>query len=352
MENLFRKKGEASKSDAGSSSDISSLGSEILEDRLENDDDDDSSSRSSFEAALRRVQSEDHSEDLKGGVLVDETYSVPPGELNTWLFGPNALFARDLAELQGTTDLREGPWEWNGSGKLTRIVTYTKAATRLVKAVTATEEQTYVRADIDVGEFYVFVSVATPEVPYGSSFKVELLYKITSGSEMSSLTATTSSSSLTVSRLVVSWRLNFLQSTMMKGMIEGGARQGLKESFDQFSALLAENFEVVDSMDKDRVLSDLKAGHRSDWELAVEYFWNFPVIATIFAGLYVIIHILLCDPSPPRGLEFLGLELPDSFGELVTCGVLLIHLQHVYNMASRFVQARLQRGTLSMCSSN
>ncbi len=34
------------------------------------------------------------------------------------------------------------------------------------------------------------------------------------------------------SRLEISWRLNFLHSTMMKGMIESGARQGIKDSYE------------------------------------------------------------------------------------------------------------------------
>ena len=62
--------------------------------------------------------------------------------------------------------------------------TYTKAATKLVKAVKATEEQTYVKANGK--EFAVFIEVNTPEVPYGNTFKVDLLYKSTPRQKLSS----------------------------------------------------------------------------------------------------------------------------------------------------------------------
>jgi hypothetical protein len=35
-------------------------------------------------------------------------------------------------------------------------------------------------------------------------------------------------------RLEVSWRLNFMHNTMMKGMIESGARQGIKETYETY----------------------------------------------------------------------------------------------------------------------
>lgn len=41
-------------------------------------------------------------------------------------------------------------------------------------------------------------------------------------------------------RLQVSWRLNFLHSTMMKGMIENGARAGIKETYEVYREVGAE----------------------------------------------------------------------------------------------------------------
>ena len=96
----------------------------------------------SFEEALETMQSKDQSEqempgNLQGGILIDQVYAVSPSDLNTFLFSPNLQFTRDLAKLQGTTDMHEGTWTWS-SGEttcLTRVVSYTKAATKLVKAV-------------------------------------------------------------------------------------------------------------------------------------------------------------------------------------------------------------------------
>ncbi|GFP90766.1 c2 and gram domain-containing protein at5g50170 [Phtheirospermum japonicum] len=135
---------------------------------------------------------------------------------------------------------------------------------------------------------------------------------------------------------------------MMKGMIENGARQGLKESFDQFNSLLSEKFRVVkdsDVSDKDQMLASMENEHQSDSELAVRYFWNFTVVSTVFLLLYVVVHIFLCERSVLRGLEFDGLDLPDSFGEIITCGVLVLQLERVYLMISHFVEARLRRGS-------
>ena len=97
------------------------------------------------------------------------------------------------------------------------------------------------------------MSVSTTDVPYGNSFKIELLYKIMSGLELSSREES--------SRLIVPWGMSFSHNIVMKGMIEGGARQGLKESFDQFANLLAQKFKTldpIDSLDKDQMLATLE----------------------------------------------------------------------------------------------
>ncbi|KAK1372672.1 hypothetical protein POM88_028865 [Heracleum sosnowskyi] len=87
---------------------------------------------------------------------------------------------------------------------------------------------------------------------------------------------------------------------MMRGMIEGGARQGLKDSFDQFASLLSKNYRTTDPStisNKDQMLENLQTEHQSDWDLATEYFWNFTVISTVFTAMYVFVHILLSGPK-------------------------------------------------------
>ncbi|XP_052732347.1 C2 and GRAM domain-containing protein At5g50170 isoform X4 [Vigna angularis] len=298
----------------------------------------------SFEEALAQMESRDNKpempENLSGGVLVDQIYLFSPYDLNLFLFAPKSQFRKDLAELQGITNVQEGPWTWkNGDmSSLTRVVTYTKAATKLVKEVGATEEQTYIR--VCRKEFAILCSISTPEAPYGNTFRIELLYKIMPGEEVPSGEES--------SHLSVSWGIVFLQSTMMKGMIESGARQGLKESFSQFSQKLAQNFKVQDKAnfsDKEHFLATLQTEDQWHWWQEVSYFCNFTVVSTFFMCLYVMVHIFYCGPSLPQGLEFGGLELPDSFGELIIGGVLSIQLQRVYNMLSHFVQARFQMGT-------
>ncbi|XP_059304005.1 C2 and GRAM domain-containing protein At5g50170 [Lycium ferocissimum] len=342
FEKLFGKSEEAKKSDEeeskkDDSSDISTITSDYEDCPRE-----EPPVSHNFEELIERMRptSEDKEMpgDLQGGVLLDQTYIVTSKDLNVLLFAPDSQFRKDLAEFQGTTDVQEGPWTWKSDDMcVTRVVTYIKAASKLVKAVQATEEQTYIKADGK--EFSVLVTVSTPDAPYGSTFKIELLYKIMPGQQESSGGEST--------RLVVSWTINFNQNTMMKSMIEGGARQGLKESFDQFAEVLARKLKVTTArsvFEKDRVLASLQTEQQSDWEMAKEYFWNFTVVSTIFMILYAFAHILLSEPTKLHGLEAHGFDLPDSIGEIITSGILVLQLERVYYMVSRFVEARLRRG--------
>ncbi|XP_021687724.2 C2 and GRAM domain-containing protein At1g03370 isoform X2 [Hevea brasiliensis] len=314
-------------------------GPEVCDDEL-----DDPSCPDDFVEIMRAMESNDTGNEipsnLPGGVLVDQLYMIVPQDLNSLLFSPDSSFPRSLADLQGNTEQQFGPWKFeNGSESLKRVVTYIKAATKLIKAVKATEEQTYVKADGKV--FAILVSVSTPDVMYGSTFKTELLYCITAGPELPLGEQT--------SHLVISWRMNFLQSTMMKGMIENGAKQGLKESFEQFASILSQNAKPIDLKDtgstKEQVLASLQAEPQSDWKLAVQYFANFTVVSTVFIAFYVLVHIWVCPSSPIQGLEFEGLDLPDSIGELIVCGVLVLQCERVLQLLSHFMQARVHKGS-------
>ncbi|KAF9592165.1 hypothetical protein IFM89_012659 [Coptis chinensis] len=341
---IFLKNGETacstSKSVTASETKISD--SEVHENSFE-DQPSNQSSYGSFGEFIRTLEMRDQGGEIPSnlpGVLLDRSYVVAPSDLNSLLFSPDSSFTKSLAELQGTTELQEGPWTFeNGGDRLKRVVTFVKAATKIVKAVRATEEQTYLKADGNV--FAVLVSVSTPDIIYGNTFKVELLYCIAPGPEVP-----TGEQS---SRLVISWRMNFLQTTMMKGMIEGGVRQGLKGNFEQFEDLLSDNVKPVDMKEfgsnKEQVLASLQLEPQSDWKLATQYLLNFTVVSTILVGLYVLIHILLAMPSMIQGLEFDGLDLPDSIGEVVVCGILVLQGERDLGMIIRFMQARNQKGT-------
>lgn len=316
---------------------------ELSRDDVSDDKSDDTSSSAFFEEAMKAMESRDQGSEipssLPGGVILDQLYVIAPKELNFLLFSPDSSFPRSLVELQGSTDPQFGPWKFDKDGEsLNRVYSYIRAPTKLIKAVKATEEQTYIRADGKT--FAVLAVVSTPDVMYGSTFKCEVLYCISPGPELPSGEPS--------SHLVISWRMNFLQSTMMKGMIENGARQGLKESFEHFSTLLAQTVKPVDSKDiglnKEQILGSLQAETQSDWKLAVQYFANFTLASTVFMSIYVIIHIWLAAPSTIQGLEFVGLDLPDSIGEFIVCGVLVLQGERLLQLISRFMQARAQKG--------
>ncbi|XP_073153905.1 C2 and GRAM domain-containing protein At1g03370-like isoform X2 [Henckelia pumila] len=302
------------------------------------------SSSVDFEELMKNMETRDQGGEvpssLSGGTVVDQLYGIRPQELNSILFSPDSNFLKSSSDVQGSTDLVIGPWKFENEGEsLKRVVSYTKAPSKLIKALKAIEEQTYLKADSKA--FAVLASVSTPDAPYGKTFRVEVLYCIAPGPEQPSGEQT--------SRLVISWRVNFLQSTMMKGMIEGGARQGIKDSFEQYQKLLSQNVNPVDikyiGSEKDQLLATLQVESQSDWKLAVQYFANFTVISTIFVGLYFLVHIWLAMPGTIQGLEFLGLDLPDSIGELFVSGILILQGKQVLELISRFMQARSQKGT-------
>nr|CAB3487380.1 unnamed protein product [Digitaria exilis] len=297
---------------------------------------------STFEEAMEIMKSgstPDMPEDLDGGIIFEHTYLVESKELNHLLFTPDSQFFKELRELQGTIDYEEQPWTWKSKDppSLTRTCQYTKGASKFMKAVKTSEEQTYLKADGK--NFVVMTRVRTPEVPFGNCFAVVLLYKI--------IHSTVLSGGEESAHLTVSYNVEFLQSTMMRSMIEGSVRDGLKENFEGFAEVLSRHVKVADSvgMDKEQLLAPLQGEHQSDLRLAYKYFCNFSAIFTVLFALYVLVHILLSKPGPLMGLEFNGLDLPDSFGELITAGVLVLQLERVLNMVSHFVQARVQRGS-------
>ncbi|PIA41396.1 hypothetical protein AQUCO_02200069v1 [Aquilegia coerulea] len=297
-----------------------------------------------FDEAMRTMELKDHGvavpSNLLGGVLVDQAYMVEPTKLNILLFSSESKFMSSLADMKGNKELQEEPWRLGSDGEsLKRAVTYMKAPTKMMKAVKAIEEHTYLKANGK--NFAVLVSVSTPDAKFGSTFKAETLYCIMPGPELPS--------GENSSRLVISWRINFLQSTMMKGMIEGGAQKGFKESFVHFSNLLSQNVKPVDLKDlgfnKEHILASLQAEKHSDLTLATQYLLNFTVVSAACFGLYVLMHIILAKTRTFQGLEFSGLDLPDSFAEMIVCTILVIQGQRALPMISRFMQARVQKGS-------
>ncbi|KAG4929143.1 C2 and GRAM domain-containing protein [Glycine max] len=299
----------------------------------------DQSSNETFEETMKEIQSADQGSEipnnLLGGVLIDQLYIVAPEDLNVLLFSPDSNFPKSLSDEQGITELQICPWKLeNGGETLKRSLTYIKAATKLIKAVKAYEDQTYLKADGK--KFAVLASVSTPDVMYGSTFRVEVLYVITPGPELPS--------GEQCSRLVISWQMNFLQSTMMKGMIESGARQGMKDSFDQYASLLCQTVKAVVSKDlgssKEQALATLRPEPQSILKLAGQYLANFTVFTTFLMVSYVLVHIWLAAPGTIQGLEFVWFDLPDSIGEFVVCIALVLQGERVLGLISRFMQAR------------
>lgn len=289
---------------------------------------------------------EDMPTPLGRGVLLSDTYLVSTKALNRILFGPESQFLKDLNELQKTTNLVEKPWRKGEDNLPKRVITYVKAATKLVSSVKATEEQNYSR--VSEKGFVVDVSAITPDVPYGSTFKVSLQYCIFAGPN----TSTGEKTAL----LRVSWDLNFLTSTMMKGFIEKGARQGLQESYKQYAQVLEkyakphqESLLAGDEIQNEEPVQQKRDDvdvltQKNDWQLAREYFCSLRVCITLLSIFLVLAHIYRrsCAKS---GLEVWKLDLPDTLSELILSALLGAQIQLVIGLARNFLRARLHSGS-------
>jgi len=47
-------------------------------------------------------------------------------------------------------------------------------------------------------------------------------------------------------------------------------------------------------------------------------------------GLYVVVHIWLAAPNTIKGLEFGGLDFPDSIGEFLLCVIFVLQGEHMF----------------------
>ncbi|CAM0946268.1 unnamed protein product [Alopecurus aequalis] len=300
----------------------------------------------SFDELLKNMESKDQGcgmpGNLPGGILVDQSYIIKPAELNAMLFSENSDFWPAVTELQGLSGFQNDPWKHeNNENSLKRTLTYTKAASKLVKSVKATEEQTFLKAAGN--SFAVLSSVSTPDVPCGNCFKVQILYCVIPGPQLPSEEQT--------SQLTISWRLNFVQSTMLKGMIENGTKQGLREGYALFTDVLSQKIKVAELSDanssKDKILASLQTHEQSNWKLVARFLGSFAFIFSVTSAMYSIAHLRLAKPNNMvhGGLEYFGIDLPDSIGEVVFCAILILQGQNIFKVGRRFLHAWQKRGS-------
>ncbi|KAG0591890.1 hypothetical protein KC19_1G209800 [Ceratodon purpureus] len=268
-----------------------------------------------------------------GGVVMDQKYAVSAKAMNAIIFKPGSAFVKELHEIQKTTDFREEPWKKVGNEPIKRSLSSTRAATKLVKSVKSFETQTYNRAD-DKG-FCIQLTSSTPDAPYGGNFVVEMQVVI--------LALPDSPSGEKCCRVQVSWRLNFLHSTMMKGMIETGARNGIRDSFNVYQEVLARYATPLSERESPRSVSaasDVDEKLISDWEIAWDYFKKWHVLLALLSLIIILVHISLAAPRRKSGLEFWIINFPDSLMELLISALVVVQVERVAIMVYNFVRAR------------
>eukprot|EP00249_Psilotum_nudum_P022502 c28540_g1_i2 orf=26-3193(+) len=307
-----------------------------MSEESDNSDEDDSVIPSSFfedDGHSIQASRDEMPPPLSKGTLLDQRYAVSVKNLNATLFRPGSQFIMDLVALQKTTDYVEGPWKRVGEKLPRRIVTYMKAPTAIVKSVMATEDQAYLRAD-EKG-FVVSINVSTPDVPYGSTFRTELQFCLFAEADLAP--------GKKASRLCLSWRINFLKSTMMKGMIENGALQGLKANYKEYSELLQKYAKPIPESLKASLPEIVSP--KNDWALAKEYFLSLRACLGVISFFVILLHISFARTCARSGLEVLGIDLPDTFTEFISSAIVGIQIEHVLLMVRRFLQARVLRAS-------
>lgn len=125
----------------------------------------------------------------------------------------------------------------------------------------------------------------------------------------------------------------------MKGMIESGARNGIRDSFVVYREVLSRHATPLSSS------KELPSGGDdeiliSDWEIAWDYFKKWHVLFALVSLIIILVHIALAPPKKKCGLEFWIIHFPDSLMELIMSAVVVIQVERLAIMIYYFVRAR------------
>ena len=73
----------------------------------------------------------------------------------------------------------------------------------------------------------------------------------------------------------------------------------------------------------------------------LEYFGHTAVAITLLMLILLPLHILRAGPRQKTGIEFWGLDLPDSFLELIYSAIIVIMAERTVEMVYNFITFRL-----------
>lgn len=272
---------------------------------------------------------------LLGGTVVDHPFGCSAKELNALIFKPDSEFwtewtsgtnsRRKLASLNISSWRRE---EEKGA-IINRVMTYMTPPSSLVKSVLATETYTYARADS--GGYVVEVSVATPDVPYGNTFLTQLQYRIAPIGE-------------NASRLVISWSAKFLQSTMMRGMIENGMRNGIGDTYKLFLQMITEFAPPYSEKDvEERPVALEEKKEVASYSFLFNQYLDYGALGLTLLFLVLLpVHFMKSASKWSNlGLEFWKLDLPDSLLELLIAAIIVFSAERTVSRLYHFIASNL-----------
>ena len=150
--------------------------------------------------------------------IADVTFPLSIHKLNRLMFSHDSMFAGVFFRAKGYSEINVEPWSDDGK----REVKYLIPKSGMLKANHATEAQEYVVKGN--GAYVVHVTSSTPEVMYGSTFKVQLQFCLVPDGPTGRN-----------SRLKITAEMHWLSSPFMKRVIAQGAKSGVTACYELYT---------------------------------------------------------------------------------------------------------------------
>ncbi len=78
----------------------------------------------------------------------------------------------------------------------------------------------------------------------------------------------------------------------------------------------------------------------SDWQFAWDYLGKYHVLVALLSLMFLLVHIAITPRKQKGGLEFWGLDFPDTLMELVTSSIVVVQVENVVKLVYDVVRAR------------
>ncbi|GBG74499.1 hypothetical protein CBR_g18909 [Chara braunii] len=284
---------------------------------------------------------------LCGGVLIDRKYHISCRKMNGLLFSPVSEMLDEQRIAMQMRPIEDGPWQRTEDGCISRKVIYMTGAGSIVKPAKAVETQTYVKADT-MG-YVVNTSVITPDLPYGSTFAIDMQFcifpmKAPAMAAPAGVVGSDSDAGGDMCRLRISWQSRFFQSSLVKGIIEKNTKVGLERTYEQFAEILSKYATPAKKRGGVDLFSASSAEDLGSQKTNPETTWDYLglcfAIVSLMWLIFISAHISRVGSKSRQGLEFWGVDLPDSVLEFIYTAVTVLVTERVLFKVAALLHAR------------